>query len=680
MRQPIKLSSSFDLPDRKAKYMRWAALTAGGLVALIVALTLLQCGIKKPESPSWTSTLRLPLAADHFDIANLLGRLDGGDQLIDENGNIGLFLVDTLDTVTLGADLLIPSQSIVVAQDVGQIKVAAIAGGTVRSDRLDFFGSSPSVFPAFDIIDIDSLGPLPAYTWIAPYSGNAYVVIENQFGLDFDSVSITLTDLTNGPLGVFNFPGGISAGATDSQSISLGGTMLSNHFQYQLYAHTPGGTPLAVSNPYIEVSFAFSDTVVIDSGLLEVPSVTKVQSQIVAFNGNADILAIRSAEMSAGSLSIGIENKTALTTGVTFSVPSLTLGGVALSRNVAMLPWSTTNLNVDLSGYTWVPEEPNAPQYFAINAVASTVPSAPAHVLISLYDSVIVSAQLTGLQAQQITGVLAPQQVTLPTFQETITVPSELTALHPADASLSLEIVNGTGADAALDFLLTADNGNTLTLSGTAIAGSAGAPVTSTIYEPNLAAFLDPFPGSVSITGTATFGDSVSEVTVGASDFAFARVTLSAPLAVRIDSFTIEGLPEAQSISGSDVSAFTDDLESGTIHLEVANHLPIATDITLYVATDSASVYTTPDLQLGPISIAAGATDISGIVFDTTRSVTNLTLTAADLQLFDSPTLYFGYRIFMPGSGGQVVRITAADYLDLVAYFTLTMRNGKGAW
>lgn len=660
--------------------MRWAALCGGGFVALIVALTLLQCGIKKPEAPSWSSTLKVPLAADHLDIANLISRLDGGDQLLDDSGNIGLFLVDTLDTVSLGADFIFPSQSMVVAQDIGQIKVSALGGETIRRDLTDFYSGPYESIPPFSFTNIDSLGPLTAFSWVVPYSGSAFLKVENQFGLDFDSVTVTLTDLAAGPLGVFNFPGGIMAGATDSQSITIAGIKLYNHFEYQLYAHTPGGTLLSLSNHYLEVSFSFSDTLVIDSGMLEVPAISKSLSEIVVFSGNADILSIRSAEMSAGSLVIGIENKTALTTGVTFSIPSFTLSGVPLSRNVAILPWVTTSISVDLSGYTWVPEEPNAPQYFAINAVASTVASAPAHIIVRASDSVIVSAQLSGLEARQVTGVLAPQQIMLPSFQETIAVPSELSAFHPADASLLLEIINGTGADAALNFLLTASNGNSLTVSGVALSGSAGAPTTSSIYEPNLAAFLDPFPDTVSITGTATFGDSTTEVTIGTSDFAFARVTLSAPLTVRIDSFTIEGTPEAQPISGSDVSEFTDNLESGTMHLEVANHLPISTVITIYVATDSALVYSAPDLQLGPISIAAGKTNISGIVFDTTRSETDLILTAADLQLFDSPTLFFGYRIFLPGSGGQVVRFTAADYLDLVAYFTVTMRNGKGAW
>jgi hypothetical protein len=57
-----------------------------------------------------------------------------------------------------------------------------------------------------------------------------------------------------------------------------------------------------------------------------------------------------------------------------------------------------------------------------------------------------------------------------------------------------------------------------------------------------------------------------------------------------------------------------------------------------------------------------------------------LDLDHTDLQLFASPALFFGYRILLPGSAGQIVRVTAADYLDLTAYFTVTMRNGKGVW
>jgi hypothetical protein len=190
----------------------------------------------------------------------------------------------------------------------------------------------------------------------------------------------------------------------------------------------------------------------------------------------------------------------------------------------------------------------------------------------------------------------------------------------------------------------------------------------------------DPFPTLIQVDGIATFGDSVSEYTIGVSDYAYARVSVSAPLAVRIDTVTIGGSAERLDVAGSDIGEFTDILQSGLLHADVGNHLPVAADLTFFVALDSTLVYTEPDIQLGPITLTAGATDVSGVVQDTTRTVSDINLTRDNLQLFDAGVLFVGYQIFLHGSAGQIVRFTAADYLDIVAHFDVTMRNGKDAW
>ena len=97
-------AQNWEVPGIKGKIWRWAGLVGGGVVALVIALTLLQCGIKKPEAPTWNSRLQIPLASDHLDVANLLLRLDDGDMLVGDDGSIGLFLADTLDTVTIIKD------------------------------------------------------------------------------------------------------------------------------------------------------------------------------------------------------------------------------------------------------------------------------------------------------------------------------------------------------------------------------------------------------------------------------------------------------------------------------------------------------------------------------------------------------------------------------------------------
>lgn len=676
-------SSRSEFDDEQAgahRLWRIVGLGAAGMFALVIALTLMQCSIKKPEAPSWSSTLRIPLAADRLDVANLLLRLDHGDELVDDSGNIGLFYADTLDTITLGADLVLPLQTEVIPQAVGQVNIGPLPGVSQRADMADYYAGPAGAIPPFDISDTDTLGPVTSYTWLVPEYGDAYIKVVNQFGLDFDSVTLTLTDVVAGPVANLVFAGGIPAGGSDSQSVGIVGRQLFNTFEYQLYAHCVGGTLLTLANSYLDVAFTFTDTVVVDSALMEVPSVVRAQSEDLAFVGNADLLSVEAADIASGLLSVTIENNTGLAASVTFSAPSFTQRGVPLSRDIVIAAHDTTVFVIDLANHHWVPEAASPPQYFVVNAVATTVPSAPAHVLVRSLDSIIVTAQLAGLEAASVTGVLAPQRLTLPTFQETISTPPELASFHLATATLDLGIYNGSGAEAWLDLLLTADNGRSVVLQGTVASGSAFAPVLTPFSEPDLANFLDPFPGLIQMTGTATFGDSVRAFTFGATDFAYAHVALSAPLAVRVDSVTIRGDAERQDITGSDIGEFVAKLEGGALHLSGGNHLPLGASVTVYVAADSASVFTAPDLQLGPVQVDAGVTDLSGRVVDTTGFEAELPLSQTDLELFGAGRLYFAVDFHLDGTAGQTVLLTAADFLDLVAYFTVTMRNGKGAW
>lgn len=666
--------------DRSRRLWRIAGLIGAGVLALIIALTLMQCSLKKPEAPTWESTVTVPLASDHFTIANLLLRLDNGSQFVDENGNIGLNLVDTLAPVSLGTDFTIPTQSAQLPQAVGEFNVAGPAPEAVRLNLADYYSGSPGSVPPFAVSDTDTIGPIPEYTWMAPAYGDAYLRIENQFGLDFDSVFVTLDDIAVGPLGTFSFSNGIPAGTADSQSIGIAGRMLYNQFQYTLSAYTSGGTLLSLSNRYLDVAVAFSDSVVIDSALMEIPAVTRTRSENVSFTGNADLLSVTQADLAAGMLTFAADNRTGLTADVSVTVPSLTLGGVPLSRNLTLPPNDTTSLSVDLTNYTWVPEQSAAPQYFVVNAVASTIPSAPAHVLVRMDDSIFVTAQLQGAQALSVTGVVAPQLVSLPAYSEALAIPPEFSSFHLAQALLTIELENGSGAAADLNFDITGDNGNSLSVSGPAAAGSPTTPAFTTYTEPNLASFLDPFPTQVDIVTSAAFGDSVTEYTVSTNDYAAAIVSITAPLAVRVDSVTVQSEVSSQAISGTDIAEFTDNLLGGSLHLHATNHLPLGAAVTLFVATDSLNVYSAPDLVLGPVAVSPGTTDSFGLVSEAVETFDEVSLTQTDLQLFDSTQLYIGQYIHFDGTAGDTVQFVSADYLDLVAYFTATMRNGGEVW
>jgi len=422
---------------RRDKMLRLAGLIGAGILALIIALTLLQCSIKKPEAPTWESTVTVPLATDHLTAANLLLRLENGDQFVDDSGNVGLYLSDTLAPVTVATNLTVPDQAALTPQGMGQVRITGPVDVPVRLDLADYYAGPAGSIPPFAVNDVDTIGPIQEYTWIAPAYGEAYLKIENQIGLDFDSVRVVLIDVAVGPLGTFDFPTGIAAGTADSQAIGIVGRQLHNEFQYDLAAYCSGGTLLSLSNRYLEVSFAFSDTLVVDSALMEVPAIVRSRSENVAFSGNPDIVSISQTRIASGTLRMTVENRSELAANVDVTVPSFTLSGAPLVRNVALAASDTTVVAIDLSGYTWIPEQAAPPQYFTVNAVATTVATAPVHVYVRSQDSILVTTQLESLQAASITGVLAPQIINLPDYQVNLAVPPEFSSVHLATATMS---------------------------------------------------------------------------------------------------------------------------------------------------------------------------------------------------------------------------------------------------
>jgi hypothetical protein len=139
---------SDDGPVRHHRFWRFVGLMSAAAFALLLALTVMQCSIKKFQAPSWNSTVRIPLAADRLEVANLLLRLDNGGELLDDSGNIGLFYSDVLETIDLGADLFLPLQSQVIPQAMGQVNVYLDCGVGLGSGL--YFGAAKGANFAFN--------------------------------------------------------------------------------------------------------------------------------------------------------------------------------------------------------------------------------------------------------------------------------------------------------------------------------------------------------------------------------------------------------------------------------------------------------------------------------------------------------------------------------------------------
>jgi hypothetical protein len=70
-------------------------------VVVVVALSLLQCTIKKPESPTWNTQLTLPLVNRTYQMSEIVDKIDQDGITLDSTAGV-IFSIDReIDTVRL---------------------------------------------------------------------------------------------------------------------------------------------------------------------------------------------------------------------------------------------------------------------------------------------------------------------------------------------------------------------------------------------------------------------------------------------------------------------------------------------------------------------------------------------------------------------------------------------------
>ena len=103
-------------------------------------------------------------------------------------------------------------------------------------------------------------------------------------------------------------------------------------------------------------------------------------------------------------------------------------------------------------------------------------------------------------------------------------------------------------------------------------------------------------------------------------------------------------------------------------------HCPVLGRIDLVTAEillsgDSATLYTNPDLILGPIAVAAGYINPTTGTVDSARvSENDIVMDAEMLQILHNDNLWVGEWIRLDTTGAQAVRMTGNDSLTITGY------------
>jgi hypothetical protein len=658
---------------RDSRLFTFSTKMALSLVIAVIFLTLVQCTVKKPESPTWNTNLVVPVVNRTYPMSEIIRKIDQEGITMDQDSNVIYTLTRDIDTISLDADNLSTGDlSYSFAQQIGLMEIDPPSVPPVTVSFAQISGLATGAVPPSSFQVTNDIPTVTTFSSASLAGGNVWVEVTNNLGIDLDTVRLTLRDVGNNQtVGTQSFAAGLTDGETDSVQFDLSGSTLSNQFEVIADCHTTGGTVLSASGKELVTTVTFEDNLAVTTAIAAVKG-TDLQFTDEVNLGESDL--VYNAILAGGQLQLTIANNTSLDASLVITLPDLRNNNIPLTIARPVSANSNDVVQLDLSGYSLEPTDSTAPQAIAVEVDATVPGSGTTHVSVDQTDNFDVTAGLTDLSFSSVTGLFAGNDATIDPTVEEIEVPKGFDSLQLATAILTLEIENGVNMSGLIDITINGSNGKQVLLNGAVTSGGPSMPSTTLLIDSTVADFLFPIPDQITVTGTATFGDGNSVATITANDYVFARVNIIAPMEMTIGETTVETDIESEEIEQDDIDVVTDHVEELRFHYNITNHLPLGTTVNILLGPDSTTLLANPELVIGALTVNAAPT-IAGIVSDTLSSgYQSIVLNNEDIQILTHDTLYIAQEIILHGTNGQVVRLTNSDYLILQGYFEVEYR------
>ncbi|HVP37498.1 MAG TPA: hypothetical protein VMT04_10920 [Terriglobales bacterium] len=653
------------------KIAGWAFWCLCGIILFIIFLTLVQCSVNKPSAPSWNSRYNLPLLVESYDMRTLVEKIDDPAIRLDSLGNPGIYIQKNIDTIWIKEDLDLAPLSKTFKDTIGEIPFTS--ADTQKTDLFlsDIYGGPGGSVPPFSYRVNVNFPQLNDLQEVSIRRGTARLKIENHMGVDLDSFSVELVDsASRTPLTTIVFESGIKQDSTKTKDFDLSNKSFSSKLAGNNQGHSPGGMILILGDKYISFSLTFPDTVFAYSATAKIPPVTLLRNQAI---GLPTSNIINSAQIKNGNLYLHLENLTNLPVNLSILLPELTSSGapLSLSRHISTLNF--LNLTIPLTGYTFQPTGQN----INIEISGQTEASGENLVSVNSSDSISVSVSSDTILFSSVSGIIQPTIVQIDPMQLNLDLPQGLSSVSLTDAVLDLRIKNGVGFPGYLDLNLNGEDGQTLLINGGIESGAPDNPVISVLRENNLTNFLNPVPVRINLTGQATCGDGITSGRITENDFICGEMILSSPFEFVLDSASVQIDPNSNSLQEELRNGLEEKVNSAKIYLDLENHLPIGAKLELFFSRDSASLYTSPELLIGPALVNPALIDSSGLVTNPVNTELVVQLNKNDLQVFQNLPFYTGGRITFQGTDGQKIKFLSTDYIQVRSHLELEVKNGN---
>jgi hypothetical protein len=240
-----------------------------------------------------------------------------------------------------------------------------------------------------------------------------------------------------------------------------------------------------------------------------------------------------------------------------------------------------------------------------------------------------------------------------------------------------LDIHNGVNFPADLSVTIQGDKGQRLELFGDIEAGTPWATAVTTIQEDDLDPLLDPVPQRIVVTGKVTCGDGTSSGTVNEEDFFFGEIEITSPLELILDSCQVQMDADSYNVNDDVKSLIEDQVNSSQMITKIESHLPLDARVLIFVSKNKESIFSDPDLVIGPVDVPRGELDHNGLVVASRTSESTISLDHEELQVFRNSPFYIAGKLDFPGTNGNMVKAKATDFIQITSHVELEVKNKK---
>ncbi len=661
---------------------RIRSLVVALAVPALAATLLGGCEVAKPELPTFTTSLALPIGDERLDLMDLVEDVDYLVAL--EDGGLGFTVSGDADTIALdfdlGADL--PAQSLI--NELGTFSLGLAAPDPFAFALADLYApavlldGTTTLVPPFSFTMAGDPAPVPDVASATVTEGTLLVTIDNGLPVPVsgpaaaEPVRLRLFDPAGGAtLAIVDFSEEIPAGGRATGSADLAGVVLPAEVAVALQGASAGSpvTPVLVdAAATVVVAAVFSDLRV-DAADAVVPAQSFTTELVVDLPADYAVLG---AEVAAGAVAVTMSNDLPIPCRTLVTWPEVfTSAGANLATVLDLAPGGSAQAPIDFGGCTIVA---GGTPLTALTAVVDVTSGGSEGQSVHLQSTQAVRVEVGAgrVTFAAVTGRVPAVSFDLEPLSEEIDLPQELRGVSLNRATLALEVTNTSGVDATADLLLTGTNaeGTVASLVLQETINGYGEPtrgVTEIIRDETNSAivdFLNNLPTAITLGGTVTAGGGGQLGTVRAGDRATLRWRITAPVEITVTSSVIHSDPEALDFDEETRDLILERAGAAQVLMELGNRLPVAVQARVLFSADTTSITTAPLLAVGPVAVAAGVVDpVTREAVGLTLSPAEINLGSAQTKLLATPGLYAVIEVLLPGTGGEPARIMTSDYV-----------------